>query len=399
MRLKSSDDDGFSSQTPLASTRTLGLARERGERGGVDVGRDDDFDELALDDLFRGRGVERAVERDDAAERRDRIAGIGVLVRLAEIGAERDAARIGVLDDDAGRRLAERLDAFERGVGVGDVVERELLAGEHARGGDGAGRYVALDVERAALVRILAVAQRLLELEREIQRRRERLDALAVGARAEPVRDHAVVARRVRVRLGREPAPQRQRRAAVRERFEDLGVVGRIDDDRDMLVVLRGGAQHRRAADVDVLDRVGERAVRARGRRLERIEVHDQQIDRRDLVLRHHRIVDAAPAEQAAVHLRVQRLDAAVHDFGKAGQRRDVGDRHAALAQRRGAAAGRDQRDAERIESVREIDEAGLVGNAEQGPPDGHQGRIEHGASTGVNRGLYRRFGGGAGIA
>ena len=86
-----------------------------------------------------------------------------------------------MLDDDAGGRLAERLDAFERGVGIGDVVEREFLAGEHARRGDRAGRRVALDVKRAALVRILAVAQVLLELEREMQRRRERLDALAVG--------------------------------------------------------------------------------------------------------------------------------------------------------------------------------------------------------------------------
>ena len=40
---------------------------------------------------------------------------------------ERDAAGIGVLDDDAGR-LGELPHALERGVGVGDVVERELLA-------------------------------------------------------------------------------------------------------------------------------------------------------------------------------------------------------------------------------------------------------------------------------
>ena len=40
---------------------------------------------------------------------------------------------------------------------------------------------------------------------------------------------------------------------------------------------------------------------------------------RGDAVLRHHRIVDAATAEQAAMHARVQRLDAAVHDLGEAG--------------------------------------------------------------------------------
>jgi len=51
-----------------------------------------------------------------------------VLIGFAEIGTERDTARIGMLDDDARWRLAERLDAFERGVGVGDVVERKFLA-------------------------------------------------------------------------------------------------------------------------------------------------------------------------------------------------------------------------------------------------------------------------------
>ena len=126
----------------------------------------------------------------------------------------------------------------------------------------------------------------------------------------------------MRVRLRGEPAAQRQRGAAVRERFEHLGIVGGIDDDGDVLVILRRRAQHRRAADVDVLDRVGERAVGPRGGRFERIEIDDQQIDRRDVVLRHHRIVGAAPAEQAAVHFRMQRLDAAVHDFGKTRQRR-----------------------------------------------------------------------------
>ncbi len=204
MRLKSSDDDGFSSHEPAGEHAHVGLGRKRGQRGGVDVGRDHDFDELALDDVFRGGLVERAVERDDAAERGHRIAGVGALVGLAEIGAERDAARIGMLDDDACRRLAERLDAFERGIGIGDVVERQLLAGQYARGGDGARRHFVFDVQRAALVRILAVAQRLLELEREMQRRRERLDALAVR----PARRASSRSRRRSARYAHTPWPR-----------------------------------------------------------------------------------------------------------------------------------------------------------------------------------------------
>ena len=60
-------------------------------------------------------------------------------------------------------------------------------------------------------------------------------------------------------------------------------------------------------------------AVRAGDGGGERVEVHHQQVDRRDAVLRHDRIVDAAAAEQSAVDLRMQRLDAPVHDLGEAG--------------------------------------------------------------------------------
>ena len=46
------------------------------------VRRDQHLDELAVEDRLRGRRVERAVERDDAAERGGRIGGIGAARRL-----------------------------------------------------------------------------------------------------------------------------------------------------------------------------------------------------------------------------------------------------------------------------------------------------------------------------
>jgi hypothetical protein len=65
--------------------------------------------------------------------------------------------------------------------------------------------------------------------------------------------------------------------------------------------------------------------------------------------------------------------------FGEAGQRADVGHRQAGLAQRLCGAAGREQADAEGVEPAREIDQAGLVGNAEQCAPRGDESGIEHG--------------------
>jgi hypothetical protein len=87
-------------------------------------------------------------------------------------------------------------------------------------------------------------------------------------------------------------------------------------------MVLRRRADHRRPADVDVLDRVLERAVRLRHRRFERIEVHHHEIDRTDLVRLHLLAVlrVVAPRQQAAVNLRVQCLHAPVENFRRAGE-------------------------------------------------------------------------------
>ena len=62
-----------------------------------------------------------------------------------------------MLDDHAGR-LEEALHAFQGGVGVGDVVERQFLALQLDGGGDAGLAFLRLDVERRALVRVLAVA-------------------------------------------------------------------------------------------------------------------------------------------------------------------------------------------------------------------------------------------------
>ncbi len=86
------------------------------------------------------------------------------------------------------------------------------------------------------------------------------------------------------------------------------------------------------------------------GGRLEGIEINDQQIDRRDAVcLGGPRVLGvAADGEQAAVHLGMQRLEAAVHHLGKAGVLGDVGDGDAGLLQGLGRAAGRQHLDAAR---------------------------------------------------
>ena len=78
----------------------------------------------------------------------------------------------------------------------------------------------------------------------------------------------------------------------------------------------------------------------------ERIEIDHQQVDRLDAVRAHDLIVGAAPAEQAAVHARMQRLEAAVHQLGKAGVVRHFAHRQAGIEQQPRGAAGGQQLDA-----------------------------------------------------
>jgi hypothetical protein len=109
-----------------------------------------------------------------------------------------------------------------------------------------------------------------------------------------------------------------------------------------------------------------------RDRRFERVEVHDQQVDRRDRMGRHRgdvlRIV--ASREQSAMDLGMQRLDAPIHDLGEAGVVGDLDDAMPGIAQRLGGAAGREDLDAVAGEAGRQLQQPRLVRNGDQGAGD-----------------------------
>src|SRR5690606_8873878 len=125
------------------------------------------------------------------------------------------------------------------------------------------------------------------------------------------------------------------------EGFDDAGIVAGVDHDGHVLMIFRGGTHHGRPADVDVLDGVGQRAVRLAHGGRKGVEVDRHQVDRLDAVLGHHRAVQVTTAKNAAVDLRVQGLDPAIHHFRKTGV---VGNFHsgnsAVLEQLEGATRG-----------------------------------------------------------
>ena len=171
-----------------------------------------------------------------------------------------------------------------------------------------------------------------------------------------PGGDRRVVGGGAREGLRREAGAKRARYAAFPQRGNERGIVAGLGHDGDPGGVLGGGADHRRPADVDVLDRL--RRLRAlRDGRLEGIEVHDQAIDPLDAEALHRGAVVGVVAkrEQPAVDARVQRLHAAVHHLRHAGQRGDVDDRKPGVGERPRGAAGRDDLDAVRDELPRQL--------------------------------------------
>ena len=121
--------------------------------------------------------------------------------------------------------------------------------------------------------------------------------------------------------------------------------------------------------------------ARLRGGLLERVEIHHHHVDGDDAVLSHRGLMGrvVADVQDAAVHLGVQRLDAAIEHFGKSGQLRDVLHGESSLAQRAGGAAGRNQFHTVAGERAGKFDQAGLVSDAEQSAADGLQSRLLRG--------------------
>ncbi len=348
------------------------------------LGRDDHLDELTLDDGLGGFAIQLAVEGDDAAEGRLAVGGVGQVIGLADAAFvfryDGDATGVGMLDDHAGR-LGEALHAFQRGVGVGHVVERQLLALQLPGGGD-AGFVRLLDVKGGLLMRVLAVAHVLRLDELHVVGAREQaaiFGAELLGAlvdAAEVVGDHAVIAGGVLERLERQVEALGIGQPAVLQVVDHCRVVLGVDHDGDILVVLRRAADHGRAADIDILDGVRQGATGLGHGGGERVEVDRHQIDRRDAVLGHDCTVQITTAEDAAVDLRMQGLHPAIHHFREAGVVGDFDGGDAILAQQLEGATGGQDLDAKGFEFTGEVDDAGLVGHADQRAAHGKAGGL-----------------------
>ena len=213
------------------------------------------------------------------------------------------------------------------------------------------GRRPLVAVERRLLVRVLAVAQVLHLVRLQVEAVGERRRGAVGAARREPVRDRAVVRRRVRERLRRQ---REARRRATARRRPRAARRARPRSRRDRRRCRRAASSSPRRGPSSArrcrCSRSRRRACsRARDRLAERVEVDDDEVDRRDAVRRERRDVrrQVAAREDAAVHLRMQRLHAAVEHLREPGVVADLGDRQPGAGERLRRAAGGQQPHAE----------------------------------------------------
>ena len=150
--------------------------------------------------------------------------------------------------------------------------------------------------------------------------------------------------------LGRELQPQSGSRIAVSSDLrKDRVIIRRVAHYGHVLVILGRTAQHRRSADVDILDRLVHRHPFAGDRLTEGIEIHTHHVDELDAVLpqRFQVVRIVAASQQAAVHLGMERLDTSVADLREPRHIADVDHLHAAFSQQFHRTAGGDHLPAE----------------------------------------------------
>ncbi len=82
-------------------------------------------------------------------------------------------------------------------------------------------------------------------------------------------------------------------------------VVTAIDHDSRVGMIFGAGAHHGRAADIDILDGIFERAIGLGDRGGKGVKIDDHHVDRRDVVFRHDRVILAAPGQNPPMNFRV----------------------------------------------------------------------------------------------
>ena len=322
-----------------------------------EVRRDDHF-QKDLVHLFRHLFCHGPVDRDNAAERGDRVAFKRFDVGVVEVSFDGTAAWVPVLDDRDTGVFSEACGDLDGTGDVCQVVEARLPFND----AEVFGVEVIELVEGPFLVRVLPVSEGLHQVPGDKLR-----FAGVVKTSAHVCGDHAVVCGCMLVRFDHQAAAELEAVGAVFKGLDNRCEVAVAGDDQDVLEVLGRTSDHGRTADVDIFDDFGE-VVGSLDRCFERVEVDTDQVDGTDAVLFDRIDVGfvVADMKDPAVNHRVEGLDPAVEHLGKVGDRGDVDGGDAGILEGFESTAGTDDFEIEFNQVFGELYDSRLVADGEQ---------------------------------
>ena len=199
---------------------------------------------------------------------------------------------------------------------------------------------------------------------------------LDIDSRRHPVRHRRIIGRRAGKGRLRQPLTKLQPAGPVIRLHlaQERLVVRRIGDHGDKTAVLGRRPDHGGPADIDILD-TGPIIAALGQRLLERIEVHDQQIDRFDPMggHGHQMLVIVAQRQKPAVDRRMQGLDPPIHHLRISGHLGHIAHLQPRHAQHPRRAAGRDQLDPHRGQRAGQFQQPALVRDRDQCAANGNQ--------------------------
>ena len=277
-----------------------------------------------------------------------------------------------MFDDDAGF-VGERFYAFPCRICISDIVVRQFFTLQLRVAGQCAGCRCQIAVERCGLVRIFTVTHVLHFIEMQIQCLRISAAGCVLFVFTEAgqvIGDCAIVLCGVRKHFFRQcEIGFVADLVAIGFHFSQYAaVIGRIDNHSHIFVIFSGRTQHGRAADVDVFNRIFQRAFCFRHGLLERIQIHHHHVDGRDLVLFQccHVFRQITTRQNAAMYFRVQGFDAAIQHLREACVIRDFCHWQAVVSQQFCRTAGREQFDTECRQFTCKFQNTGFIGDGDK---------------------------------
>ena len=253
-------------------------------------------------------------------------------------------------------------------IGIIDIVVGKLLALYLLRRCDTLTQWPA-NIKSGLLMRVFAIAQTLLQM--PAKHAKCRCFDLKFGCH--PIGNFRVISCSARIGFLRQPLPQFEVGALMGlETVQQGGVIFRINNHRDILVIFGCRADHGRAANINVFNtRLVSAALPERF--LKWVEIDHQQINLLDTMVPHGVCVCfiIAYCQQSAMHHRVQCFHPPVHHFGEAGQLRHIEAIYTRLREHFCRAAGGNDFDFLRHQRFCEIDNASFVRDGYQGAGNG----------------------------